>query len=201
MSQPKSLLEIAGAKPNSIDWSNAALILIDYQKEYTEGELSLGDKTASSIEIASKLLEHARANSVPIFHVVHHGPPGGPAFNPDSDMVSLIPEAEAMNDEAIIVKKLPNAFKNTNLSELIDLTGRKQLVFCGFMSHMCVNSSVRASLDLGYSNFVCSDACATRDLVDDNGDFISAETLHKASMAALRDRFATVGRFNTLVSA
>lgn len=199
MNTPKTLLEIAGAPAQTIDWSQAALIMIDFQQEYTDGVLGLGKVSEPAISTAARLMEHARKVGAPVFHVVHHGKPGGAAFNPDTDLVKLIPTLAAADEEPIVVKNLPNAFKNTNLAELIQLSGRKQLIFCGFMSHMCVNASVRAALDLGYNNFVCSDACATRDLADETGEVIPADVLHKAAMAALRDRFATVVRADALL--
>lgn len=200
MSTPKTLLEIAGASEQTIDWSQAALIMIDFQQEYTQGTLSLGETSGPAIQAATRLMEYARKIGAPVFHVVHHGKAGGAAFNPDTHLVDLIPELNAEEEEPIIIKNLPNAFKNTNLADLIQLSGRNQLIFCGFMSHMCVNASVRAALDLGYKNFVCSDACATRDLADETGEVIPAATLHKASMAALRDRFATVFRSDVLLA-
>ncbi len=192
MNDSKTLLELAGASPIQIDWKKAALILIDYQREYTDGQLALGDRAKTCVNNAIKLIKYARDRKAPIFHVVHHGAPGGNLFNPDSATSELIPEIIPLEEEPLVVKRLPNAFINTNLRELIGLTDRSQLVFGGFMSHMCISSSVRASLDLGYTNFVCSDTCFTRDLADARGGTIAAETVHECSMAALRDRFATV---------
>jgi nicotinamidase-related amidase len=199
MNTPKTLLEIAGAPTQAIDWPQAAVIMIDFQQEYTDGVLALGNGSEPVISTAARLLEHARLVGAPVFHVAHHGKPGGAIFNPDTDLVKLIPTLAAADDEPVVVKNLPNAFKNTNLAELIQLSGRNQLIFCGFMSHMCVSTSVRAALDLGYKNFVCSDACATRDLADETGELIPADTLHKSAMAALRDRFATVCRSDALL--
>jgi hypothetical protein len=62
----------------------------------------------------------------------------------------------------------------------------------GFMTHMCVSSTVRAALDLGYGCTVVGNACATRDLLDCQGEVVSAAELHRAELAALGDRFAVV---------
>jgi nicotinamidase-related amidase len=37
------------------------------------------------------------------------------------------------------------------------------LVVCGAMTHMCIDSGVRAAHDLGFKCVVAGDACATRD--------------------------------------
>ncbi len=199
MNSPKTLLEIAGAPVRALEWRRAALIMIDFQNEYTDGVLKLGPESRLAIETASRVISYARRVGTPVFHVVHHGASGSAAFDPQTPKVGLIPALSAIREEPIIVKNLPNAFNNTNLHELIRLSGRQQLIFCGFMSHMCVNASVRAALDLGYTSFVISDACATRDLADERGEIVPAEVMHRASMAALRDRFATVCLADTVL--
>ncbi len=60
------------------------------------------------------------------------------------------------------------------------------------MTHMCVSSTVRAALDFGYRCTVVAGACATRDLPDGAGGVVPAPVLHRAELAALSDRFATV---------
>jgi nicotinamidase-related amidase len=60
------------------------------------------------------------------------------------------------------------------------------------MTHMCVSSTARAALDLGYGCTVVGNACATRDLPDGHGGVVSAAELHRVELAALRDRFAVV---------
>jgi nicotinamidase-related amidase len=60
------------------------------------------------------------------------------------------------------------------------------------MTHMCVSSTARAALDLGYPVTVAADASATRDLPAPGGGVVSAGDLHRAELAALADRFACV---------
>ncbi len=59
------------------------------------------------------------------------------------------------------------------------------------MSHMCVDTTVRAAFDLGYSCTVISDACATRNL-EFGGKVIDSVEVHAAFMASLQVPFATV---------
>ncbi len=60
------------------------------------------------------------------------------------------------------------------------------------MTLMCVSSTVRAALDLGYRSTVVSGAVATRDLPTTDGGVIDAGSLQTASLAALADRFAVI---------
>ena len=65
------------------------------------------------------------------------------------------------------------------------------LIVCGMMTHMCVDTTVRAAMDYGYQVKLAADACATMDLVL-NGETIPAEMVHKAFIAALDGVFATI---------
>lgn len=67
----------------------------------------------------------------------------------------------------------------------------RKLVVCGMMSHMCIDTSVRAARSHGYDITLLHDACATRDL-SWNGKTIPAATVHEAFMAALHGAFADV---------
>ncbi|CDG21569.1 Uncharacterized isochorismatase family protein yddQ [Xenorhabdus poinarii G6] len=192
MNSPKTLLEISGVPKKRLDWNKAALILIDFQREYSDGILQLGEYGQAAIINATKLLAYARKKNIPVFHVVHHAKPGSAIFDPDTDNTNLIKDVEANGEEKVVTKSLPNSFYNTELSALLSLTNRKQLVLAGFMSHMCVTATAIKAFELGYENFVCADACASRDLKYIDGSRVKAESVHKAAMAALNDRYATL---------
>ncbi|MGM8886330.1 cysteine hydrolase family protein [Psychrobacter sp. 1U2] len=195
---PATLLELGGGKFSSLDWSNCAIVFIDFQNEYVNGAMPLGELGAAATKKAKLLLDKARQQDIPLFHIAHHGEDNGPIFDPLSNKVAIVDELKPLDDEKLISKKHPNAFYNTNLGELLKATGKKQLVFVGFMSHMCVSSSVRAAFDLGFENFVFHDACATRDLPDVNGETIKAAVVHNNAMAALQDSFATLLSTDTI---
>lgn len=190
---PKTLLELAGAPTHPGSFADAALLLIDYQKEYTDGNLQLQSVSAAIAE-AAILLNMARKAGAPVFHIVHHGRPGAALFNPESAMVEIVPELLPNPGETVVTKGLPNAFARTNLQELLQATGCKELIVSGFMSHLCVSSTVRAALDLGYRSTIIASACATRPLPIDDNDSVPATDLHRAELAALGDRFAVICR-------
>lgn len=198
MAQPQSLLAMAGASLDPSPWDKAALVLIDAQMEYVDGKLRLpGVKPA--LEEAARVLRLAREKAAPIIHIVHHGRPGGALFDPNGPMSKIAPEVAAAAGESIVPKGLPNAFAKTDLQKTLEATGRKELVVVGFMTHMCVSATVRAALDLGYRTTVVADATATRDLPDplmcpESHGVQPAETVHRATLAALADRFAIVVR-------
>ncbi|MGA8158348.1 MAG: isochorismatase family protein, partial [Rhodoplanes sp.] len=70
---------------------------------------------------------------------------------------------------------------------------RSVIIVVGFMTHMCVEATARAAIDLGLRATVIADAAATRDLADPiTGATIPAAEVHRNALAALADRFATV---------
>jgi nicotinamidase-related amidase len=188
---PQTLLRLAGANPQPAPLSRAALVLIDAQMEYVRGRLPL-QGMSEALTAARRLLDRARQGGRPIFHIVHHGTPGGALFDPEGPGSAICPELAPAEGEAVIVKSLPNSFARTDLDERLKARNIREIIFAGFMTHMCVESTVRAALDLGYQSTVVAAACATRDLPDGLGGTVPAAVVHRASLAALADRFATV---------
>ena len=190
MNAPMTLLQMAGADLKPASLTDAVLVMVDLQNEYVTGGLPLPGVDAAVAQ-AAKLLERARAQGAKVVHVAHAGRPGG-AFDRADDRGRIISAVEPAPGEQVVEKPRPNAFSGTNLKAVIDSSGRKKLIVTGFMTHMCVSSTVRAALDLGYFSTVVADACASRDLPATNGTALPAATVHQAALAALSDRFAVV---------
>lgn len=188
---PFTLRAAAGLPPAYGPLNDAVLIVIDAQSEYTDdGALTLPELQPALDNIAALLLA-GRKDGAQIVHIAHEGSPGR-AFDPESGgrIIEAVAPAEG---ETVIGKGLPNSFAHTGLQNHLAEIGRPHLVICGFMTHMCVSSTARAALDLGYETTVVSDATATRDLPSTNGgEPIAADALHQASLAALADRFSAI---------
>lgn len=190
VSEPKSLLSLAGAPLHPSPLDKAVLVLIDTQREYTDGALRLTGVDAAVAE-AARLLVLARKAGVPVFHVAHHGKPGG-LFDPEGPMGAFIPALAPAEGESVIAKRLPNAFAGTDLDARARATGRSEMILAGFATHMCISSTARAALDLGWRTTVVADATATRDLPNPLGGITLADAVHAAALSALADRFAVV---------
>lgn len=188
---PQTLLDLAGASKPAPTWANSALVVIDAQQEYAAGgALSLPNLAAALDKIAT-LQSAARTEGRPIFHVAHAGSSGGP-FDPAAGG-RLLESTGPQPGEVIISKTLPNSFSGTDLHAHLSRDGITHLILVGFMTHMCVSSTARAALDLGYMTTVVADGCATRDLPDATGnEVLAAAQVHTAALAALADRFGHV---------
>lgn len=171
---------------------DTALLLIDIQNDYFPGgawELSRADEAA---EQARLTLERFRERHRPVFHVRHiNTRPDAAFFLPDTPGSEIHGRVRPAEGETVIIKHTPDAFFQTALPEALSKAGIRKLVVCGMMSHMCIDTSVRAARTYGYETTLLHDACATRDL-QWNGTPIPAATVHTAFMAALHGAFANV---------
>lgn len=190
MSQPKTLFEMAGVKTQPPRLDDIVVVLIDMQMEYVNGLLPLPDARAA-LDEAARLVRIARGAHRPVIHIQHKGQAGG-LFDPAGPGFALAEPVAPVGGETVLNKALPNSFTGTDLDAALKSLAARQVVFAGFMTHMCVSSTVRCALDLGYSAALLSSACATRDLPDGQGGVIPAAQLHRAEVAALADRFAIV---------
>lgn len=196
MTAPKTLLELAGRTPVPPKLAESILILIDIQNEYVEGPIAL-PSAQPAIARAADLLARARKAGARIVHVAHKGGKGG-LFDREAHRGAIVDAVAPIAGETVIEKPRPNSFSGTDLAAAVGAPGAP-LIMAGFMTHMCVSSTARAALDLGYQTVVASDASATRDLPKPTGGAISAADLHEAELAALADRFAGVFRVDEIV--
>lgn len=185
-----TMLQMAGATPAPATTADGVLLIIDAQREYTDGLLPLAGVNAA-VEALALLLDKARAAGTPVVHVRHQSK--GKAFNPSSTGYEIVAPLTPRTGETIIDKGLPNAFAGTELAKSLAASGRKNLIVGGFMTHMCVSATVRAATDQGFMSTIAADTVATRDLPDATGGAtIGADAINRITLAALSDRFAWI---------
>ncbi|HWF61249.1 MAG TPA: isochorismatase family cysteine hydrolase [Nitrospira sp.] len=79
-----------------------------------------------------------------------------------------------LEQEIVIDKPGYSAFAHTGLQQVLTNRGIETLILTGVTTEVCVSSTLRAAIDLGYRCITVSDACASGDLA-----------LHKASLAMI----------------
>lgn len=162
-----------------------ALLIIDIQNDYfPKGRMELtGSDIAASC--SARLLNAFRQAQWPVFHVRHvSSNPGAVFFLPDTSGAEIHPSVAPLPGEPVITKHYPNSFRETDLLEQLREANIGSLLLCGMMTHMCVDATVRAAFDLGFTCTVAHDACATKELTF-NGLQIPPEHVHGSVMAAL----------------
>lgn len=168
------------------------LIVVDLQNEYLPtGKLPLSWIEAAAAN-AARTIGAARKNGIPVFHIRHEFANGeAPVFVPGTNGVEIQPAVAPVGDEPVIVKNHINSFRDTDLKQQLDARGIEEVVVVGAMSHMCVDATVRAAVDMGYPTTILHDACATLNL-EFNGVKVPAAQVHAAMMAAFEFGYGTV---------
>ena len=169
-----------------------ALLLIDIQNDYFPGGKFELTGASTALKNAKLILEQFRQAKLPIIHVQHINiRENASFFIPNTEGVNIHPELTPLADETLMIKHFPNSFFQTSLQQQLCEKQITELVVVGMMSHMCIDTTVRAAKDHGLSVTLLSDACATRDL-NFEGEIIPAAWVQKSFMAALNGMFAQV---------
>ncbi len=169
-----------------------ALIIIDIQNDYFEnGSNPLVGSKQASIK-ARMILDKFRNTNLPIIHIQHLSiRPNSTFFIPDTFGAEININVKPQENEKVITKYFPNAFIKTDLLDYLKDNAIENLVICGMMTHMCVDSTVRAAKDFGFNIVLIEDACATKDL-EVNGQFVKAIDVQNSFLGALNYYFATL---------
>jgi len=169
-----------------------ALLIIDVQNDYFEGGKCELVNPLQALGNVEHVLQHFRKESQPVIFVQHINAGNIDYFFPGTDGVKIHDRINPLEGEYLVNKSDPNCFYHSNLSEILRMENITDLVVCGMMTHMCVDTTVRAArYEGGLKVTLLGDACATKDLTID-GETIPADSVHKSYMAGLNGRFADV---------
>ncbi len=163
-----------------------ALLVVDIQKDYFPGGKMPLEKPEAAAKNAYTLLQCFREHGGRHIHIQHVSLKPDAAFFISGDRGTDIHDlAVHFEDEPLIQKHYPNAFRETNLLKTLRGWGVERVVICGMMTHLCVDATARAAADFGFKVIVAADACATRALTF-GGVNIPAEQVQAAFLAALQ---------------
>jgi maleamate amidohydrolase len=128
-----------------------AVVVIDLAKAWTEPDRLIGSNLDSVVTETRRLLDAARAASVPIFFtVVAYGPDDPPvpsdgkklgnrsALAANSDAIELDPRLGRRATEKLIVKKYASCFKGTDLADMLASLRVDTLIVTGCSTLHCV---------------------------------------------------------------
>ncbi|WP_184545789.1 cysteine hydrolase family protein [Mucilaginibacter sp. FT3.2] len=170
-----------------------ALILIDIQQGFDNIPYWGGERNNPDAEVnARKLLDHWRANKLPLFHIQHC------SINQNSPLAENNPGnahkeiVKPLPGEAVIKKTVNSSFIGTDLQQRLDAAGIDTVVIAGLTTEHCVSTTARMAGNLGYTTFVVADASAAFAKTGIKGERYDAETIHLTALAQINNEFATV---------
>jgi nicotinamidase-related amidase len=168
-----------------------ALVVIDIQNEYFPGGALTLPHAERAAGQAAGAIEAARRAGVAVVHIRHEEPDSDEWFVPGSRGAETHAAVAPAEGELVIVKHHPNSFIETDLGDRLAALGASRVAFCGMMTSMCVDATVRAAADLGLAPVLVDDACAAPDL-EHRGRSVPADAVHAAFCGALGDEIATL---------
>lgn len=178
-----------------------SLLIIDIQNDYFPGGKNPLEGSPAAGQQARALLDYFRQAGLPVVHIQHLSTrPDASFFLPGTDGVEIHEDVRPLPGETIVQKHFPNSFRQTPLLERLHSLDVQRLVICGMMTHMCVDASVRAAVDLGLECLLAEDACATKPLIH-AGEMVPARHVHLAILAALDKTYAKVAPAAELIAA
>jgi nicotinamidase-related amidase len=168
------------------------LVVIDIQRDYFPGGGYPLVEPEAAAASARRVLDTFRGQGLPVVHIQHvWDGPDATFMRPGTDGVEIHPLVEPTAGEPVLQKSEPNSFVGTSLEAELRDREIDELVVVGMMTSMCVDSTVRAGADLGFTVTLVHDACAAPDL-EFNGTAVPGLTVHAAFVAALADGYAEV---------
>lgn len=168
-----------------------ALVIIDVQNDYFPGGTCELYHAYEAEEKIQSLIQESRTQKRPIIYIQHINSPDDTFFLENTYGCEISERIKPLPDDKVIVKYYPNSFYKTELDSYLKEKGIKKLIVCGMMTHMCVDTTVRAAMDYGYEVDLVADGCATMDL-EISGEIIPAEIVQKTFLASLEGVFAKI---------
>jgi nicotinamidase-related amidase len=175
-----------------------ALLLVDVQTAFDDPSWGPRNNRQAESNIA-RLLATWRAAKLPVIHVRHCSIEPNSTLREDRPGNAFKPEAMPIVGEIEFKKSVNSAFIGTSLHEHLQEHGLQELVMVGISTDHCVSTTTRMAGNLGYTNYLVEDACATFDRIDHQGRLYLAQDIHDVHLASLNGEFCTVVRTDDVI--
>ena len=158
-----------------IDPTQTVVLSMDFQNDIVT---SFSPTDPELLTRAGSVLDHARAASIPVVHVVVQFRPGHPEvanrgmFKMVRDSGRLVegtpgaaihPAVAPKEGDVVVTKRRVCAFTGSDLDVVLRARDCRHLVLLGVATSGVVLSTVRAAADLDYTMHVITDCCADRE--------------------------------------
>ena len=170
--------------------TKSALVIIDMQMDMQHrieaGRDHVNPETPARI---AELAAAFRRNNLPVLHIRHADENPASPLHPEAPGHRAMPCAESLENEPVFVKRTSSGFTSTGLADYLRENSINDLVVTGAVAGFCVNSTVRAGSDLGFTMTIVRDAVLGFDMPSAH---LSARTIFDVTMAHLESDFAKV---------
>ncbi|MCD4770790.1 cysteine hydrolase [archaeon] len=138
-----------------------ALVLIDFEKEWVDGDSDyfVGD-VSDIVGKVNRLIGFCRRKDYKIIFV-RHIEESGNAFIEGSKSVEFIDGIDVKDSDLVVEKKRISSFFKTDMKK--SLEGVSGIVVCGILTNLCVRSFVEGAYDRDFGIKVIKDCCVAMD--------------------------------------
>ncbi len=169
--------------------SNSALLVIDVQNYFFEdGSYAFLGDSKRIIKPINFLIDYfsSRGKSIVFTRQIYPMHPEHPMRKwwrrlPEGEECNLFSELSLPERYKVIEKEDYSAFYKTGLNQFLRKQKITQLFFCGVMTHLCVETSIRDAFMLGYECFLVEDATCSKNI-----------NHHRASILNLKHGFCRI---------
>ncbi|WP_374442203.1 cysteine hydrolase family protein [Pseudomonas panipatensis] len=174
------------------DSPKRALIVIDVQNEYFDGNLRIEYPPVSdSLANILRAMDAAHAAGIPVVLLKHLAPEGSPIFARGSHGAELHPQVAQRPYDLLLEKSKASALSGTGLGDWLRQRGIDTLSIVGYMTHNCDDATARQAAHEGWHVEFLDDASGSLPYANSAGN-ASAEEIHRVFSVVLHSSFATV---------
>lgn len=178
-----------------------AVVVVDFQRGFTDPESPTGADMAEQIEQTNRLAAAVReAGGLVAFTTIAYeadGPDvtwlrkarGMAALTAGSPWVEIDPRCDRRSEDPVIVKQHASAFFGTRLLSLLVSHRVDSLIVCGATTSGCVRATAVDSVSAGFPTFVPHECVADR-----------ARGPHDAALFDLQEKYADVESVQSLIA-
>ncbi|MGL5004629.1 MAG: cysteine hydrolase family protein, partial [Casimicrobium sp.] len=130
--------------------NKAALVVVDMQV----GVMAQSWDSPRVIENASRVVERARAQGVPVIWVQHENE----EMTRGSAEWQWVPKLKPAVSEVRVYKKFNSSFEQTDLEDHLAKIGATHITLAGAMTNWCIRATAYGALDRGYDLTLIKDA-------------------------------------------
>lgn len=135
------------------------LLIVDVQKAIVDEQLYAFH---NFVENVSKLIEIARKNNIEVVYVRHDDGLGSDLSN-GQEGFEIYEAFKPNSGELIFDKSVNSAFKESGLLEYLRNKGEKSIIIAGLQTDYCIDASVKAGFEHGFTMIVPKKANTTLD--------------------------------------
>lgn len=139
--------------------SNAALLVVDALAGIFELGVELHDPDGFLARTES-LIAGARSAGIPVVYIQHDGPKGSP-LEKGTPGWQIHARVAPRAGDPVVSKREPDSFQGSNLADVLDELGIREIIVCGFATEGCIDSTVRSAYGRGYQVTLVSDCHTT----------------------------------------